>query len=169
MIHTAALTLQQRLPTSGEASALQQIETPMTPDPDTQPQFYEGVPAKRLMAWVVDTLITAAITVAVLPFTLFLGLLILPLLYLVLGFAYRTVTLARGSATWGMRLMSIELRTRDDAPFDLPTAALHTLGYSVSLAVPLLQLVSIVMMLGTLRGQGLTDTVLGTVALNRRV
>jgi uncharacterized RDD family membrane protein YckC len=141
----------------------------MTPDPQLQPQFYEGVPSKRLLAWVVDTLITAAITVAVLPFTLFLGLLILPLLYLVLGFAYRTTTLARGSATWGMRLMSIELRTRDDAPFDLQTAALHTLGYSISLALPLLQLTSIVMMLGSLRRQGLTDMMLGTVALNRRI
>jgi len=87
----------------------------------------------------------------------------------VLGFAYRTVTIARGSATWGMRLMSIELRTADDAPLDLSAAALHTLGYTVSLALPLLQVISVVMMLGTARRQGLTDMVLGTVCLNRRV
>jgi uncharacterized RDD family membrane protein YckC len=141
----------------------------MTPDPQIQPQFYEGVPAKRLLAWVVDTVVIACLTLAALPFTAFLGLFILPALYLVLGFAYRVATLARGSATWGMRLMAIELRTRDDAPFDLPTAALHTLGYSISLAMPVLQLVSVVMMLGTQRRQGLSDLVLGTVALNRRV
>jgi len=141
----------------------------MTPDPDTQSQFYDGVPTKRLLAWLVDTIVIVAMTVATLPFTLFLGLFFLPALYLVLGFAYRTVTIARGSATWGMRLMSIELRTADDAPLDLSAAALHTLGYTVSLALPLLQVISVVMMLGTARRQGLTDMVLGTVCLNRRV
>jgi uncharacterized RDD family membrane protein YckC len=140
----------------------------MTPDPDMQPQFYDGVPSKRLLAWVVDTLVITALTVAVVPFTAFVGLFFLPFLYLVLGFSYRVVTLSRGSATLGMRLMAIEMRDRDDEPFDLPTAFLHTLGYTVSLAMPLLQLISVVLMLSTERRQGLSDLVLGTVALNRR-
>lgn len=141
----------------------------MTPDPDTQPQFYDGIPTKRLLAWVVDVLVTAALTLLVLPFTAFTGLFFLPLLYSVLGFSYRTVTLARGSATWGMRLMAIELRTRDDRRFDLPTSFFHTLGYTLSMAMPLIQLASVVMMLASDRRQGLTDHVLGTVAVNRRV
>ncbi|WP_299030826.1 RDD family protein [uncultured Sulfitobacter sp.] len=140
----------------------------MTPDPELQPQFYDGVPTKRLLAWGVDTLITVVLTLVVIPFTAFIGLFFLPLLYLLLGFAYRTVTLSRSSATWGMQLMAIELRTRDDNRFDLPTAFLHTAGYTVSLAMPLLQLISIVLMLSTERRQGLSDHVLGTVALNRR-
>lgn len=140
----------------------------MTPDPDMQPQFYDGVPSKRLLAWGVDTIVIAALTLVVIPFTAFIGLFFLPLLYLVIGFAYRVVTLSRGSATWGMRLMAIELRDRDDRSFDLPTAFLHTLGYTVSLAMPLLQLISVVLMLSTERRQGLSDLVLGTVALNRR-
>lgn len=140
----------------------------MTPDPELQPQFYDAVPSKRLLAWVVDSAITLVLTLVVIPFTAFIGLFFFPLLYLALGFAYRVVTLSRGSATWGMRLMAIELRTRDDARFDVSAAFLHTLGYTVSLGMPLLQLVSVVMMLSTERRQGLTDMVLGTVALNRR-
>lgn len=140
----------------------------MTPDPELQPQFYDSVPTKRLLAWGADMLIVAALTLLVVPFTAFVGLFFLPFLYLALGFAYRVVTLSRGSATWGMRLMSIELRTREDAPFDLATAFLHTLGYTVSFAMPPLQLVSIVLMLSTQRHQGLSDLALGTVAMNRR-
>jgi uncharacterized RDD family membrane protein YckC len=140
----------------------------MTPDPDMQPQFYDGVPTKRLLAWVTDVLIIAGLTLLVIPFTAFIGLFFLPALYAVIGFGYRVVTLSRGSATLGMRLMAIELRTRDDTRFDLPIAFAHTLGYTVSLMMPLLQFISIVMMLGTERRQGLSDMVLGTVALNRR-
>lgn len=133
-----------------------------------QPQFYEGVPAKRLLAFFVDTLIILALTLIAIPFTAFIGLFFLPFLYLAIGFAYRVVTLSRSSATWGMQLMAIELRTNDDARFDLPLAFFHTLGFVVSLAMPLLQLISIVLMLSTDRRQGLTDMALGTVALNRR-
>ncbi|MEP2921106.1 RDD family protein [Sulfitobacter sp.] len=140
----------------------------MTPDPELQPDFYDGVPSKRLLAWVADAVIIAGLTLLVIPFTAFVGLFFLPFLYLVIGFAYRVVTLARGSATWGMRLMAIELRRPDDRLFDLGYAVMHTLGYSFSLAVAPLQLVSIVLMLSTERRQGLTDLVLGTVALNRR-
>ncbi|MEP1767562.1 MAG: RDD family protein [Sulfitobacter sp.] len=140
----------------------------MTPDPEMQPQFYDGVPAKRLLAFFVDTLIILALTLVVLPFTAFIGLFFLPFLYMVLGFAYRVATLARSSGTWGMQLMAIELRTHDDKRLDLPMAFCHTAGFAISLAIPILQLISVVMMLGSQRRQGLTDSILGTVALNRR-
>ena len=85
-----------------------------------------------------------------------------------LGFAYRWMTLSGGSATLGMRLMAVEMRDGYGQRFDTATAFLHTLGYSVSLAFPILQIISIVMMLMGPRAQGLTDNVLGTVAINRR-
>ncbi|MFP4405096.1 RDD family protein, partial [Rhodosalinus sp.] len=91
-----------------------------------------------------------------------------PFLMLVVGLIYRTLTIAGGSATWGMRLMSIELRDRRGERLDFGQALMHTLGYSVSLAFPLLQAISIVLMLTGERRQGLTDLVLGTVMLNRR-
>ena len=89
-------------------------------------------------------------------------------MWLVVGFDYRTITIANGSATWGMRLVSIELRNRTGARLDLPEAALHTLGYTISIGIFLLQAVSIVLMCASMRGQSLTDHVLGTVMLNKQ-
>lgn len=138
------------------------------PDPVTQPDFYADVPMKRLIAWVVDSLIVALICLLILPFTAFTGLFFFPLLMLTVGFAYRVVTLARGSATWGMRLVAIEFRTLSGHRFDLNMAFLHTLGFTLSCIFMPLQVVSIVLMLTTPRAQGLSDLLLGTVALNRR-
>jgi hypothetical protein len=56
----------------------------------------------------------------------------------------------------------------DGQPFDLSMAFLHTLGYSVSMGFIVLQVVSVVLMMTTDRAQGLTDHVLGTVAINRK-
>ncbi len=137
------------------------------PDPVTQPEFYADVPMKRLLAWLVDTVLIALICLLILPFTAFTGLFFFPLLMLVVGFAYRVVTIANRSATWGMRLMAIEFRTAQGERFGLGLATVHTLGTSFSFALPVLQIISVVLMLTTARGQGLTDHVLGSVALNR--
>jgi len=138
------------------------------PDPDTQPEFYADVPMKRLMAWVVDTVIILAFTFLVTLSTAFVGLFFFPVLFLTVSFVYRTVTLANGSATWGMRLMAIEFRTLRGEKFDLPMAALHTLGFTLSFGMVFVQAISIILMMATARGQGLSDHVLGTVAVNRR-
>ena len=138
------------------------------PDPDLSPELYADVPLKRLFAWVVDFVVIVLLVVLILPFTLFLGLFVLPLLFLGVGFAYRWATIAAASATWGMRLAAIEFRDATGARLDPGTAFLHVLGYTVSVSVFPLQLVSIVLMLVTDRRQGLTDHVLGTAALNRR-
>ena len=137
------------------------------PDPRSHAEFYADVPVKRLMAWVIDLVVVLGTGLLLLPFTLFTALFFLPFWLLVVGFGYRVVMLANGSATLGMRLMSIEMRTLQGERFTLGAAFLHTLGYSISFAFPLLQAVSVVLMLTTERGQGLTDHVLGTTALNR--
>ena len=90
-----------------------------------------------------------------------------PALMAVVGFVYRVVTLASGSATWGMRLVSLEMRRQTGDRFDFATALLHTIGFYVSVAMAPLQLISIVLMLLSARAQGLTDHVMGTVAINR--
>ncbi len=138
------------------------------PDPETQPEFYADVASKRLFAWLVDMIVIVLICVLILPFTAFTGLFFLPLLYFSVSFIYRVITIARGSATWGMRLTAIEFRTSQGRLFDLKMATLHTLGYSISWAAAPLQLVSVVLMATSIRGQGLSDHVLGSVALNRR-
>lgn len=137
------------------------------PDPESQPGFYEGVPTKRLIAFVVDSLVIALMTALIVPFTAFTALIFLPVLAMVVGFFYRTLTIAGGSATWGMRLAGIELRNHRGERLDLLTAAGHTLLFTVFLGTVLLLAVSVALMLGTSRGQGLHDMILGTAAINR--
>ena len=140
---------------------------PGLPDPVSAPEFYADVASKRLIAWVIDTVIIILITVLLVPLTGFTALFYFPFLALVVGLVYRIVTIANRSATPGMRLTAIEFRTRDGARFDLSMATLHSLGFTVSVAFGILQIVSIILMLTSLRGQGLTDHLLGTVAINR--
>lgn len=137
------------------------------PDPETQPAFYADVPPKRFLAWIIDTVLIAILCALILPFTAFTGIFFFPFLMLVAGFIYRVLTLAGGSATWGMRLVGLEFRAQTGERFDLGAAILHTLGYSISWAVPLLQFVSIILMLVSRRKQGLTDHFMGSVAINR--
>jgi len=137
------------------------------PDPETQAEFYADVPVKRAIAWVIDVVLVFLTVVLISLLTAFIGFFFFGFLMLVVGFIYRTVSLANRSATPGMRLVAIELRTRQGEKFDLPTAALHTLGYQISMAFILIQVASIVLMLTGPRGQGVTDLMLGTAAVNR--
>lgn len=137
------------------------------PDPETQPAFYADIPAKRFIAWILDTILISLLCVLILPFTAFTGVFFFPFLMLVVGFIYRVLTLAGGSATWGMRLVGIEFRAQSGERFDFGAALLHTIGYSISVAMPLLQVISIVLMLASAKKQGLTDHIMGSVAINR--
>ncbi|WP_108835678.1 RDD family protein [Tateyamaria sp. Alg231-49] len=137
-------------------------------DPITQPQFYRDVASKRFFAWVIDVIIVALISLLIVPFTAFVAAFFFLGLMGVVGFMYRVITLATGSATWGMRMMAIEIRDQHGARLDLGQAFLHTVGYIVSWTVAPLQLISIVLMATSNRGQGLTDVVLGTAAINRK-
>jgi uncharacterized RDD family membrane protein YckC len=137
------------------------------PDPATQAEFYEGVPYKRLLAWVVDAIIISAITVVVVPFTAFTAIFYLPFLVMIISFIYRWLTIASRSSTWGMRLLAIEFRNDAGHRLDSGEAALHTLGYSLSWAIFPAQLASAIMMCVTERGQGLTDFALNTTAINK--
>ncbi|MEO0916393.1 MAG: RDD family protein [Pseudomonadota bacterium] len=143
--------------------------TSRLPDPDYHAEFYADVPSKRLMAWVIDTVLITAIVVLAVIFGALLPLFFLPLVYAVVSFLYRWGTIAAGSATPGMRFMAIELIDADGRRLDNLTAFLHTAGYTVSVVTVPLQLISIVMMVTTARRQGLTDLILGTAAVNRRV
>ncbi|RVV99775.1 RDD family protein [Mesobaculum littorinae] len=137
------------------------------PDPETEAEFYEGVPTKRAIAWCLDVTLIGIVSVVLVPFTLFTALFYFPVLMAVVGFLYRWVCLTRGSATLGMRLTGIEIRDHSGARLDPTGAFLHTAGYAASLAIFPLQLVSIALMLISPRAQGLTDHGLGTAAINR--
>jgi uncharacterized RDD family membrane protein YckC len=137
------------------------------PDPERQAAFYDGVTVKRGLAWLVDVILIGSLT-AIISVVTIVGLFMIPFIYMVVGFLYRWMTLAGGSATLGMRLMSIEFRNAYGERLDGGQALLHTLGYVVTVSTGILQLISVVLMFVTERGQGLTDMVLGTVALNKR-
>lgn len=137
------------------------------PDPVRHAEFYADVPMKRGLAWLVDTVLIAILVALIVPFTAFVALFFLPLLYLAVSFCYRWVALARSSATPGMRLMAIRLRNGQGQPLNGGEAFLHTLGYTVSVAFVIPQIISVALMLLGSRGQGLSDHVLGTVAINR--
>ncbi len=73
----------------------------LLPDPVYQAEFYSDVAKKRLVAWFIDTAVILAICLIILPFTAFVALFLFPALFLVVGFTYRTLSLASRSATWG--------------------------------------------------------------------
>ena len=137
------------------------------PDPSYDPVFYDGIPAKRLFAWVIDVVLITAVTLFLGLITFALLIWIWPIVYFCVSFLYRSLTIAAGSATLGMRVMNIELRGPTGQRLSAGEAALHTGGYLLSWAFFLLQLISIFLMATGARHQGLHDLFLGTAAINR--
>jgi uncharacterized RDD family membrane protein YckC len=143
---------------------------PGLPDPERNPHFYAGVPSRRLAAWVIDFLIVAAISIIAIPvlgiLTLGLGFFAAPAIFAVLSFVYRTATLTGRSATWGMRIMGIELRRGDGERFDFGLALAHVGFYTLSVFLTLPLIVTVVTVLSTRYQQTLHDILLRTTAIN---
>lgn len=141
--------------------------TSALPDPDRQYVFYDGIPAKRLFAWIVDVglLFVAMLILGIVTLTLVWWL--WPLFWVTLSFLYRSLTIGAGSATLGMRLMNIELRNAQGQRLTGSEAMLHTGAYLVCASFFLPQVLSIAMIALGQRHQSLPDTLLGTAAINR--
>ena len=140
---------------------------PSFDDPMTPTAMFDGVPARRALAWMLDTVFVAVLVGLIVPFTGFLALFFLGGLYLVVNVIYRWIGLARHSATLGMRLAGIELRDLTGGQIGGATALAHTLGYALSVAFVFPQVISVALMAFSSRGRGLSDQVLGTVMINR--
>ncbi len=138
------------------------------PDPDRQPEFYRSVATKRFVAWLFDIAFISLLCIVPVFLTFGAGLFFLPLIYAVISFVYRVITISNGSATLGMRFMGIELRDAFGERMDMGKAVAHTAGYFISMAFFVVQIISIIMMLTSARCQGLTDAFLGTVMINQR-
>ncbi len=143
------------------------------PDPDYDRQFYKGVLFRRIVAWVVDGLLISVaglFTIILIGvFTLGLGFLMAPLVFLAFAFGYRTVSLAKWSATPGMRFLGIQYRAHDGDTFDTQTAAIHSGAMLLVTATFVGWLLSAIAILATARGQNLPDLVLGTAIINRPI
>lgn len=137
------------------------------PDPEADRQFYAGVPAKRFVAWVIDVVIVWGLVFGAVLLTLGLGVFILGLLLAVVDFTYRVLTLTDRSATFGMRLMGIELRSFDGERFSIGHAIIHTLLFYAMLIFVVVQLASVLLMAGSRYGRGLHDILVGTTMINR--
>ncbi|MCP5073327.1 MAG: RDD family protein [Rhodobacteraceae bacterium] len=137
------------------------------PDPDLDGQFYDGVPLRRLLAWLVDAFLIAVLTFVLSLFSLGIFFFFYFAVWLVVGFAYRAITIAGNSATLGMRLVGIELRNRMGNRLDGSEAFVHTFAYHMVFLVPFGVAISAVLMLVNHHGRGLHDVFLGTTAINR--
>lgn len=141
-------------------------------NPETQPDLFDGILSKRIIAFVIDAIfivalmIPAGLLVLVLGvFTLGLGWLLFPPLFAIVALSYCGFTLGgRNSATPGMRMAGVEVRTWNGQKMFPLLAVIHALifWFSVSILTPLVLLVP----LFTRRRQLLHDLLLGVVALN---
>ena len=144
-------------------------------DPATGPELFEGVMARRVVAFLIDFLILATPVVFVSMFifvvgivTFGLGFLFYALLWpamVIWAVVYYGMTLGSpASATIGMRIMEIEMRTWYGSPAYFVLGAVHAVVFwvTVSAITPLVLLVC----LFNGRRRCLHDILVGTVVIN---
>jgi len=144
-------------------------------DPATQPELFEGVLARRVVAFVIDFIILAVPVLLAAMFIFAFGIVTLGLgfaLYWLLSPAtviwallYFGGTLGGpNSATVGMRVMDLEMRTWYGAPAYFVLGAVHAIAFwfTVSFFTPFVLLVAFF----NQRRRLLHDILLGTVIIN---
>lgn len=144
-------------------------------DPATQPELFRGVLTRRFFAFIIDLVILSVPILLGIVFIALFGIVTLGLgwmlfwlvspLSVVWALLYYGLTLGGPhSATIGMRVMDLQLRTWYGEPAYFVLGAAHAVLYWVSVSV----LTPLVLLLGlfTSRKQLLHDLVLGTVVVN---
>lgn len=144
-------------------------------DPRTQPEYFRGVLGRRIVAFLVDAVMIIApiVMLAIFIFffgiiTLSLGWMLFPLLspaFVIWALCYNALTLGSPySATLGMRLMDLQVRTSNGAPCYSLLGAVHAVlfWFSVSLLSPLVLIVGVL----NDRRRLLHDFLAGTVVVN---
>jgi uncharacterized RDD family membrane protein YckC len=146
-------------------------------DPVVNPELFEGVLARRCIAFVIDVVIIAIPVLFAAAFIFIVGLLTLGLgwlLYWLLSpaaviwaiFYYGLTFGSPASATIGMRVMDLEMRTWYGAPAYFVLGAVHAIVYwiTISFLTPLILLVA----LFNQRRRLLHDMLVGTIVINSR-
>jgi uncharacterized RDD family membrane protein YckC len=147
-------------------------------DPWEQPELFRGVLTRRFFAFVIDLLVLSVPVVLVSLFIAVFGLVTLGLGWVLFAFVapasviwaivYYGMTLGGPrSATVGMRVMDLEMRTWYGEPSYFLLGATHAVVYWISVSVlsPLVLLVG----LFNSRRRLLHDVILGTVVINTSV
>lgn len=152
--------------------AAQQRWQGKAPDPIARPEYYEGVVARRVLAYLVDLALIAlglgVLWLLVGALTVMSFGLLGPLLWSTLALvplAYHTLLIGgEESATLGMRLFRIEVRAWDGRRPGYPQAALVTVVFYVSVA--LTSWLVLVVALFNPQRRTLHDYLCGTVVIN---
>ncbi len=144
-------------------------------DPHTSPELFEGVLARRVVAFIIDLIIIALPLVAASMFIFVLGLVTFGLgwaLFWLLSpasviwalFYYGATLGSPASATLGMRAMEIEMRTWYGAPAYFVLGAVHAIVYWVSVSV----LTPFILLVGffNVRRRLLHDMLVGAIIIN---
>jgi uncharacterized RDD family membrane protein YckC len=144
-------------------------------DPMLNPELFEGVLARRCIAFLIDVTIIALPVLAATLFILIFGLVTLGLgwaLYALLWpaaviwavFYYGLTFGSPASATIGMRMTDLEMRTWYGAPAYFVLGAVHAVVYwlTVSFLTPFIVLVAFF----NSRGRLLHDILVGTIVIN---
>ena len=141
-------------------------------DPELRPDLYDDILARRVVAFFIDVLIVALLMVPafllvfiVAIVTLGLGFILLPPVFAIVALGYVALTLGSpSSATIGMRVTNIEMRTGTGGRMFPLLAAMHALlfWFSVSILTPLVLVVGLL----SNRKRLLHDILLNTVMVN---
>ena len=147
-------------------------------DPAANPELFDGVPARRVIAFLVDLCILAIplifLSIFIFAFgivTLGFGFLLyglMPVVSTIWALVYYGMTLGGPrSATIGMRVMDIEMRTWYGAPSYFVLGAVHAVAFWVSVSIfsPLILIVCFF----NERRRLLHDMVVGTIVINNDV
>ena len=139
------------------------------PHPEDDPRFWEHVPQKRFLAWLVDLAVTLVIVLVLVVASAGLVLFLLPVVWSAVAVGYRWVMLGRYGATLGMLLVALRLRHLDGRRPAPEVCLWHAGLHALSMVFVLPQILSVGMILTTPWRQGLNDWLLGTTIVNKPI
>ncbi len=144
-------------------------------DPHANPELFDGVPARRVVAFIIDFIVICIPMILLALFIFAAGIVTLGFAFILYGlmpavsvvwalFYYGATLGGPRSATIGMRAMDIEMRTWYGAPAYFVLGAVHAVVFwiSVSALTPFILLICFF----NARRRLLHDYLLGTVIIN---
>jgi uncharacterized RDD family membrane protein YckC len=147
-------------------------------DPDLEPELFRGVLLRRMIAFIIDLIVLSIPVVLAVLFIAVFGLLTLGLGWalfwlvspasIIWAIVYYGASIGGPhSATVGMRVMDLELRTWHGAPGYFVLGAAHAVLFYVSISV----LTPLILLIGLFNGRRRLahDIVLGTVVINNSI
>ena len=144
------------------------------PDPERDHQFYDGVAMRRLIAFILDSLIILILWFIVLVIGALIAVISMgvgtPLMFIALagtGLFYRWMMLWHRSATLGMMAVGIEVRDQHGEKCNETVAFLHSLAFIATLYLLPLAIIGWILMASSPHGRAMHDMMVKTVVINR--